>query len=291
MVYAGLIVKLPAAAHVTFLGALLCIATLDACTPRPAAEEKKEPTMSSSLPSATTASAAPPTTKTIALPARAAPATHLLVFLHGVGADAASFQDLAQSLAPATPHADLLVPDGFHAWDGGGTGRQWFSVSGVTDENRPARVREAGADVSRWIDQELARRGLAGDRLAVVGFSQGAILAAWLATHRAPRPAAVVMLSGRVAEDDAPTPGPSTAVFMGHGDRDPIMPIATLEAGARALTARGARVTTRIYPGLAHQVDARELQDVREFLSSELGSGGVSEAPARRDSGPPALPR
>lgn len=210
-------------------------------------------------------------TNAISISSRQGTPSHLVVLLHGVGADADSFQDLAHVLAKALPDADLLVPDGFHPFDGGGAGRQWFSVRGVTEENRPARVREAGSEVSRWIDGELARRSLGGDRLIVLGFSQGAILAGWLAVHRAPRPAAAVMLSGRIADDQPAAEGaPTLDVFIGHGERDPVMPVDEAASSARFLEASGARVTTRIYPGLGHQVDARELQDVAEFLMRVL---------------------
>jgi phospholipase/carboxylesterase len=209
-----------------------------------------------------------PTTRSISIGARAAPPSHLVVLLHGVGADAASFQDVARALSASLPHAEFLVPDGLDAFDGGGTGRQWFSVRGVTPENRPARVREGSARVSKWIDAELARRGLPADRLVVGGFSQGAIVAAWLGVHREPRPAAVLMLSGRVADDEKPVVGSGPRVFMGHGDRDPVMPVEEVASGASALDAWGAHVTTRIYPGLGHQIDARELRDLREFLSA-----------------------
>jgi len=195
----------------------------------------------------------------------------LILFLHGVGADAASFQGLAQALAPGLPQAQLLVPDGFQPFDGGGAGRQWFSLRGVTDANRPARVRAAAEEVSRYADAELARRGLAGDRLVVVGFSQGAIVAAWLALHRRPAPAAVVLLSGRVAEEAAPVAGAvATPVLVAHGAQDPVMPVALAEASARTLTAWGARVTTRLYPGLGHEVSAQELRDVQAFLATAL---------------------
>lgn len=199
---------------------------------------------------------------------RDASPSHLVVLLHGVGADAASFQDVARALTATLPAAEVLVPDGLDAFDGGGSGRQWFSVRGVTPDNRPARVREAGGRLSKWIDAELARRGLSGDRLVVGGFSQGAILAAWLGVHREPRPAAVVMLSGRVADDAAPVVGRGPRVFIGHGDRDSIMPVEEVGVGARTLGAWGARVTTRIYPGLGHQVDAREIRDVKDFLGT-----------------------
>jgi phospholipase/carboxylesterase len=179
---------------------------------------------------------------------------------------------VARALASSLPNAQVVTPDGFHPFDQGGTGRQWFSVRGVTEANRPARVRAAGAEVAHFIDHELDTRGLPRERLVVVGFSQGAIVAAWLALHRKPSPVAVVMLSGRVAEDALPVAhATSTAVFIGHGTEDPIMPVAQVEAGARTLRAWGAHVTSHVYPGLAHQVDARELADARAFLAKALG--------------------
>jgi phospholipase/carboxylesterase len=196
---------------------------------------------------------------------------YLILFLHGVGADAASFQSLAQALAPALPQAEFLVPDGFQPFDGGGDGRQWFSLRGVSDANRPGRVRAAAVEVSRYADAELSRRGLTGDRLVVVGFSQGAMVAAWLALHRRPQPAAVVLLSGRVADDIAPVAGAvSTPILMAHGAQDPMIPASVVEPGARALGAWGAHVTTRIYPGLGHEVGAEELRDVQAFLRQAL---------------------
>ena len=206
----------------------------------------------------------------------------LILFLHGVGADAASFQPLAQALAPGLPQAEYLVPDGFQPFDGGGDGRQWFSLRGVTEANRPGRVRAAAAEVSRYADAELARRGLGGDRLVLVGFSQGAMVAAWLAVHRQPPPAAVVLLSGRVADDDAPLAGSvSTPIFVAHGALDPMIPASLAEPGARVLGAWGARVTTRVYPGLGHEVGAQELRDVQAFLGQALASPAAA-APASR---------
>ena len=197
--------------------------------------------------------------------------TYLVILLHGLGADAADFRPLARALAPGLPQAELLVPDGFHPFDGGGPGRQWFSVRGVTEANRLARVKEAVAEVSRYADAELGKRGLAADRLVLVGFSQGAIVAASLALHRRPAPAALVLLSGRVADDATPVAGTlSLPVLVAHGTADPVMPVALVEPGVRTLTAWGAQVTTRLYPGLGHEVSPEELRDVQAFLSKAL---------------------
>ncbi len=217
----------------------------------------------------------------IDLQPREGPATTLVVALHGLGDRAAGFEPIAQELAGALPRAEIVVPDGFHPFEGGGSGRQWFSFRGLSDANRAERVREAGQEVSRWIDAQLAARKLEPSRLAVVGFSQGAMLGAWLAIHGTPRPAAVVMFSGRASEEGPPPAGAATQVLVAHGDQDRVIPVANVDPTVRVLEAAGDRVTKRVYPGLGHRIDARELRDAAEFLQGILGSGQPSTGTRR----------
>lgn len=214
----------------------------------------------------------PPALRVLTLEPAEGRAELAVVLLHGVGADADSFVPIARSLASAVPHAALLVPDGLLPFDGGAAGRQWFSIRDVTEENRPARVRKAANEVSAWIDGALAARGLAPDRLVLVGFSQGAIVASYLAVHRTPRPLAVVSLSGRYADDEPPSEQKSSAVpvLLVHGARDPIMPVALAKEAESALARRGARPRVRIFPALAHGVDEAVIAEVRTFLGAEL---------------------
>jgi phospholipase/carboxylesterase len=207
----------------------------------------------------------------IVLPPSKGAARYLLVLLHGVGDSAVGFQGVGRHLSQGLPEVEIVVPDGFHPFDGGGDGRQWFSRVGITEKNRAERIRAAGAEVSSWIDGELGRRGLSRDRLLVGGFSQGAMVSGWLALHREPSPQAVVMLSGRLAEGaDWPAPRVSTPVFLGHGTDDQVIPASFLAPAAKELTARGARVTERLYPGVAHQISRQELADVEAFLRGAL---------------------
>lgn len=206
----------------------------------------------------------------IVLPATEGPPTHLVLMLHGVGADAVNFAGLGRALAPALPKADFVVLDGLHPFEGASTGRQWFSVRGITDENRPARVRAAGKEVSDFVDGELARRNLAKDKLVVVGFSQGAMVAAWLMMHRDPRPQALVLLSGRVAEDEAPRGNSGGAAFVTHGEKDTVIAPSAVDPSVRALEAWGIRVTKRTYPALGHQVDDEVVGAARDFLRATV---------------------
>jgi predicted esterase len=185
----------------------------------------------------------------VSIAAREGAADRLVVLLHDVGMDGSAFEDVAHALSGAVPHGHFLVPDGFQPSDGAGAGRQWFSLCGIDDESRASRVDAASNEVSAWIDRELSRRGLAHDRLVVVGFGQGATIAAWLAKHRTPTPAAVVCLSGRVPDDRASNDASSISISVPARDR---------------------RVTTQVYPGLANGSAARQLREVRLLLRQAL---------------------
>jgi len=209
-----------------------------------------------------------PALTSIVVPASSGTPRRLAVLLHGVGDSAEGFAPIARALASRVPDVELVVPDGLAPFEGGPSGRQWFSIRGVTTENRPARVREAATKVSAWIDAELARRGMAADQLILIGFSQGAILSNTLAIVRSPAPDAVIAMSGRLALDgDAKATGAPRVPLL-HGTADSVMPVTPVDQAATGLTARGAQVTVERFPGLAHSVDDRELQAITRFLAS-----------------------
>jgi phospholipase/carboxylesterase len=241
--------------------ALFLIVLSIACTTQRAPEPRKE---------APVPPVSPPPMQGIALPPTTPPAQYLAVFLHGIGDNANGFASIARALKPALPRAELLVPDGFDPFEGGGDGRQWFSRHGLDDDNRPGRVKQAGERVSAWLDAQLDARKLAHDRVVLIGFSQGAIVSLWLATHRRPAPLAVAALSGRYADDTPVAAGPSSPVLLIHGARDAVIPVAFATSSAKELEARGVQVMVRIHTDLAHGVDDTALRETRDFLTPLL---------------------
>lgn len=204
--------------------------------------------------------------RVVRIPAIQGQSRRLVVLLHGVGASAEDMRPLAQALAPSLEDAEFLIPDGFSPFDGGGPGRQWFSIRGVDEANRPARVSDAAAAVDLWLDRELKARNLAGDQLVLVGFSQGAILSQSLALHRTPAPT-VVSIAGRLAVSDSKPALGRPRLLLIHGTADRVMPFPLAQQSADGLRQRGAEVEVRAIDGLGHGIDRRVLDEVVWFLA------------------------
>ncbi len=247
---------------------LALVAALSACRsapPSPAAPPPDAAAHAPELPAC-----APPDVRVVPAANGAPGAT--LVLLHGYGATAGDILPVARALARGVPALAVLVPDGCDRWEAGPSGRQWFSLRDVRDEERAPRVAEAGARVSRFVEAELPRRGLPTERVAYAGFSQGAMIAEWLAVHGAPRPIAVVAFSGRY-DDASPVARTGGApVLIVHGEQDPRIAFAEADRAAAALVARGVRVERLTRPQMGHAMDEASIDGATAFFARELAA-------------------
>lgn len=204
---------------------------------------------------------------------------HLIILLHGVGSNGANLAPLGDAWRQALPHAEFAAPDAPFAFDQG-PGRQWFSVSGVTEANRPERVAAARAAFDRTLGDIVAAHGMSDslERVALVGFSQGSIMALdALASGRWPV-AAVVAFSGRLASPQPLAPAPGTRVLLVHGDADPVMPVTESERAATTLQGLGIDVTSHILPRLGHSISPQGATLAGAFLAGVFQPGGKGTA-------------
>jgi predicted esterase len=118
---------------------------------------------------------------------------------------------------------------------------------------------------------EITRSGLGPERIALMGFSQGACLSLEFAARHAQRYAAIVGFSGGLIgpagtrRDD--TGGfDGTPVFLGCSDRDPHIPAERVHESAAVFAGLGAAVDERIYPGMGHTINRDELDAVTALL-------------------------
>jgi len=190
-------------------------------------------------------------------PASGAAPRSLVVLLHGLGADGFDLIDLAPGWAEAVPDALFVAPHAPHPCDMAPFGRQWFSVQDRTPARMLAGMRVAAAHLDAFLDAEAARLGLAASRLAVMGFSQGAMTALFTGLRRAEAPAAILAYAGRLVGGEA-LPAEIRAhppVLLVHGEADDVVPIEGSKDAERVLQALGVPVESAWRPGLGHGLD------------------------------------
>jgi predicted esterase len=117
----------------------------------------------------------------------------------------------------------------------------------------------------------VGERGIPAERVALLGFSQGACLALEYAARNPRRYGAVLALSGgligdRIAPQNYTGSLAGTPVFLGCSDVDPFIPLERVQESITVMAHLDADVTERIYPGAAHTIVADEIKNVQRIV-------------------------
>ena len=200
-------------------------------------------------------------------------ATSLVILLHGYGSNGDDLIGLAPHWRSALPHTAFVAPNAPEICPGAPDGYQWW---GITSFDRSAMIlgaERAAPVLDAFVDAELQRHGLSEDRLALVGFSQGTMMALHVGPRRAHQLAGVVGYSGLLADPDPAELRTRPPILLVHGDADPMVPVAAMGKAQAALVPLGFEVTTHISPGLGHSIDEAGLRLGGQFLRRVLGAG------------------
>jgi len=183
-------------------------------------------------------------------------AKKLVVLFHGYGSNGADLAGLAQAWADQFPDvawASPNAPDGVPGYPGG---YQWFPISRLDPTAMESGVRSAHASAEHFLSSELKRWGLSGGDLALVGFSQGTMMALHAGLRRDAAPAGILGYSGALAGPERlkreMTGKPP--VMLIHGDADEVLPAGLTLAAAQGLAEAGHGAQFHISRGVPHSI-------------------------------------
>ena len=161
-----------------------------------------------------------------------------------------------------------------------GPGYQWFPLSRIDPQETLRGTELAAPKLNAFLDAELNRLNLSGDKLALVGFSQGTMMSLYVGLRRNPAPAAIVGFSGMlVGAETLPHSNQAPPVLLVHGDSDQVIPPQALFMSANALGGAGVPVQWHLSKGLAHGIDAAGLALAGQFLNAAFSGKSVRTGP------------
>jgi phospholipase/carboxylesterase len=197
----------------------------------------------------------------------------LVVFLHGYGADGNDLIEIGRAWQNLLPDAAFVSPHAPERCAQAPVGRQWFGLTFRDPQERWTGVNRAHPGLDRFLDAELARHQLDDRALALVGFSQGTMMALHAGLRRPSPPAAIVgysgmlvLPSGRAAEAMQSEIRARPPILLVHGDADDLIPFEALFHGAEGLAALGIPVEWHLSYGVGHGIDPEGLRHGGEFL-------------------------
>jgi len=193
-------------------------------------------------------------------PLRAARAA--MILLHGRGATAEDILTIASEIQQ--PGWAYVAPQA--------AGSAWYPNPFTAPLERNEPYLSAALDTVSKLFAQISET-VPAERIVVLGFSQGGCLALEWAARHAQRLGGVVGLSaGLIGPDgtrrDYGGDFDGTPVFLGCSDVDPYIRKERVIESGQVFDKLGAKVTVRLYPGMAHTVSGDELELVRELVAS-----------------------
>jgi phospholipase/carboxylesterase len=207
-------------------------------------------------------------------PAAGGAAKQLVVFLHGYGADGNDLIALGREWAKLLPHTAFVSPHAPEPCGMAPMGRQWFDLTLGDMKAIALGVKRAAPSVDAFLDAELKRLGLGSRALALVGFSQGTMMALAVGLKRSPSPAAIVGYSGALATVEAlpKDPASAPAILLVHGDMDEVIPVDAMFMAREQLAQAGLAVEWHLAQGIGHGIDGEGLRLGGAFLKQAFAA-------------------
>jgi len=192
----------------------------------------------------------------------------LIILLHGLGANGDDLIGLVPMISAQFPRAHFIAPNAPYTCDMAPSGYQWFSLRDWSPASMLKGAQQAAPALNLFIDTQLKRFNLPDNKVALVGFSQGTMMALYAALRR-PKPCAgVVGFSGAMIGEEGIISKPPVCLI--HGTQDMVVPFGAMALADAILKKEGVPVETFARPNLGHSIDPQGMGIAMAFLKKHL---------------------
>jgi phospholipase/carboxylesterase len=198
-----------------------------------------------------------------------------IIWMHGLGADGGDFADIAPELGlPQTagirfvfPHAPVMPV----SINGGYRMRAWYDISNMNLAKNPdiEGIEENSKLVAELVDAEI-KKGISSERIILIGFSQGGVMALHTAVHYPKKLAGAASLSSYFPTTDTMPRDNANAkipIFFGHGNYDGVVPEPLGLKAFEFFKANGNPVERHVYD-MQHSVCMEELASLGKWIAN-----------------------
>ncbi len=192
----------------------------------------------------------------------------VVILLHGVGSNGDDLAALGKFWKPILPGTLFLSPNAPMKFDQAPEGYQWFSLTGVTNDNRPQRIVDARRDFDRTIHSLFSEHGIHPneDKIVFVGFSQGSIMSLDALVSARYLLTGVVAFSGRLSSPEPYKPDQQVPVLLIHGKSDPVIPWSESQQAAKKLAELNVVVEESYEDETVHTISAEGAMLAAQFI-------------------------
>ncbi|UAK26519.1 dienelactone hydrolase family protein [Sphingomonas nostoxanthinifaciens] len=196
----------------------------------------------------------------------------LVVLVHGYGSNGDDLISLAAMIQPTLPTVAFVAPNAPSLLPHMADARQWWPIESFSATERATGAAAAAPGLDAFLTKELEDADLGADRLLLVGFSQGTMMALHVGLRRANTLAGIIGISGMLVAPDSlhAEIRSRPPVLLIHGTADDVVPFRSLDLATKALTAAQVPVETHVSKGVGHTVGQDGLAAAATFAARVL---------------------
>lgn len=202
---------------------------------------------------------------------------YLVIFLHGYGANGENLIGLHHEFSYALPDAHYISPNAVEPWEGGFPhAYQWFTLYNGSDRHTLVEIardiKKSNQILADFIAAQLQRFNLGFDKLFLVGFSQGAMMAMYQGFIANQKLAGVISFSGKVIlpEMVGDKINSKPQICLIHGEEDSVLPFENFLEAKKLLTGKEIEHEAHPVPHLDHSIDIHGIRVAQQFIRRQL---------------------